>query len=281
MKITVTLVSIFILHSCIITDSAKGQHFADDLLPAHTTMVSHVPYRDRRNKAEPTCEELRAMWRYSKRQSRAAEITNDLPMYRDPFSYNIWETYPVRSQSFLGYRDEREEQARNRGGGRAPVYGKMIHKAPAESRLRNGKPNRIKAFEEVAKMYGTINRQPPDSRISQYNFRVGGGSPHVSQAGSFQHLKELIRTERARELQDQRIAEEIAARAAAMNDITKKRRRVDESYLRRHNINLMQPYQEPKNVNYHFGPSQYVPSLSSFSDNLLGNDGYNRNSMLH
>lgn len=64
--------------------------------------------------------------------------------------------------------------------------------------------NRAKAFEEVTRMYGTINRQPPDSRRPQYNFRVGGGGSsisHVPQAGSFQHLKELIRTERARELQ--------------------------------------------------------------------------------
>jgi hypothetical protein len=31
---------------------------------------------------------------------------------------------------------------------------------------------------------------------------------HSSQSGSFQHLKELIRTERARELQEQRMSEE-------------------------------------------------------------------------
>lgn len=53
--------------------------------------------------AEPTCEELRAMWRYSKRQSRAAESTNELPVYRDPFSYNVWDAYPGRANS-NGYR---------------------------------------------------------------------------------------------------------------------------------------------------------------------------------
>ena len=47
--------------------------------------------------AEPTCDELRVMWRFSKRQSRAAESTNELPVYRDPFNYNVWETDPSRS----------------------------------------------------------------------------------------------------------------------------------------------------------------------------------------
>lgn len=42
---------------------------------------------------EPSCEELKAMWRFSKRQSRAAEITNEIPTYRDPFTYNIWNPY--------------------------------------------------------------------------------------------------------------------------------------------------------------------------------------------
>lgn len=52
---------------------------------------------------EPSCEELKAMWRFSKRQSRAAEITNEIPTYRDPFSYNVWESYYPRSRSIGGY----------------------------------------------------------------------------------------------------------------------------------------------------------------------------------
>lgn len=50
--------------------------------------------------AEPSCEELKAMWRFSKRQSRAAEITNEIPRYTDPFRYNLWEpTYFPTSRS--------------------------------------------------------------------------------------------------------------------------------------------------------------------------------------
>lgn len=62
----------------------------------------------RGNMEEPSCEELRAMWRYSKRQSRAAEITNEIPTYRDPFSYNVWEPYLDRAQSSMVYRGEGE-----------------------------------------------------------------------------------------------------------------------------------------------------------------------------
>uniref|UniRef100_T1HFA6 Uncharacterized protein n=1 Tax=Rhodnius prolixus TaxID=13249 RepID=T1HFA6_RHOPR len=66
---------------------------------------------------EPSCEELRAMWRFSKRQSRAAEVTNEIPTYRDPFAFNVWEEYGARPRSA------------GRGFGRyrkPPVYGKII-----------------------------------------------------------------------------------------------------------------------------------------------------------
>lgn len=54
------------------------------------------------NSHEPSCEELRAMWRFSKRQSRASEITNEIPTYRDPFSYNVWEPYYPTTRSMGG-----------------------------------------------------------------------------------------------------------------------------------------------------------------------------------
>lgn len=54
------------------------------------------------NSHEPSCEELRAMWRFSKRQSRASEVTNEIPTYRDPFSYNVWEPYYPTTRSMGG-----------------------------------------------------------------------------------------------------------------------------------------------------------------------------------
>lgn len=67
-------------------------------------------------------------------------------------------------------------------------------------------------------------------------FRLPGGGIAASQnalspvAGSFQRLKELIRTERARELQAQRAAEEIAARAATLKEIANGNTYVNEHF---------------------------------------------------
>lgn len=51
---------------------------------------------------EPTCEELRAMWQFSRRQSRASEITNEIPTYHDPFSMNVWDPYYPSATRSLG-----------------------------------------------------------------------------------------------------------------------------------------------------------------------------------
>lgn len=56
------------------------------------------------NLHEPSCEELRAMWQFSKRQSRASEITNEIPTYHDPFTYNVWDPpyFPTTTRSIGG-----------------------------------------------------------------------------------------------------------------------------------------------------------------------------------
>lgn len=57
---------------------------------------------------EPSCDELRAMWRYTKRQSRAAKTTNGYPMYPPPFYSNVWHgvAFPDRTKFSMGYRGE-------------------------------------------------------------------------------------------------------------------------------------------------------------------------------
>ncbi|XP_011497203.1 PREDICTED: uncharacterized protein LOC105361651 [Ceratosolen solmsi marchali] len=250
---------------------------------------------------EPSCEELRAMWRYSKRQSRAAESSNELPVYRDPFSYNLWEAYPSRSPS-TGYRDEYAGPARSRGAGGVPIYGKLVHKAPAGSRLRNGMPERARAFEEVARLYGTVNRHPPSQRRRLTSFRVAGGGggggssggrghiaenneendldASVPQTGSFQHLKELILTERARELQEQRRVEEMAARAAVLKEMTSGNRQgtnVRES----RNSNLLSSvkrYEDP--INYNFADTQYTADVAGNGPALSAGEHYGQEYML-
>jgi len=164
---------------------------------------------------EPSCEELRAMWRFSKRQSRATQIHNEIPTYRDPFAYNVWEPY-ARSRSVGG---------RGRGAGRN-VYGRIVYTAPRSSSGDHSQ-ERLRPYEEVAARLigtghqGTITGIP---RRKVTSFRSGGTSPPVDhlphyaqQVGSrFEMVKDLIRKEKARELQEERMADEAAARAAAL-----------------------------------------------------------------
>nr|XP_036231852.1 uncharacterized protein LOC118683427 isoform X1 [Bactrocera oleae] len=70
--------------------------------PADTGGEIVVPKTFPLSAQEPTCEQLRAMWIFSKRQSRAAEITNEIPTYRDPFAYNVWEPYYSTTRNMGG-----------------------------------------------------------------------------------------------------------------------------------------------------------------------------------
>ncbi|XP_076229682.1 uncharacterized protein LOC116434085 [Nomia melanderi] len=165
--------------------------------------------------SEPTCEELRAMWRYTKRQSRAAKTTG-YSFYPDPFSYDMWKPYPESAKPPLNYRG----RARNRAGGSAPIYGRMVHKAPAGSRFRNGMRHSLRPLEKIPAFYGTINPYSPSTRRRVNKLRTMGSPPlpSVPQAGSFQLLKEMLRDERARELQEQHKAEKMAERASGFED---------------------------------------------------------------
>lgn len=88
----ISLMTLFTLSSIIYAHPrTKDYRGADEVVSSKNGMTS-----------EPSCEELKAMWRFSKRQSRAAEITNEIPMYRDPFISNIWESYYPSSRSMGG-----------------------------------------------------------------------------------------------------------------------------------------------------------------------------------
>lgn len=200
--------------------------------------ASMLPSTNLLVRGEPSCEELRAMWRLSKRQSRATEITNELPTYRDPFAYNIWEPY-----------------GRSRSIPNRSVYGRLVHAAP-KTRPRDTSRQISRAFEEVARLYGTVPHMNGASRrkASQASYR--GGQPFHSsspQAGSFQQLKDLIRSERARELQEQRMAEEAAAsRAMSAKDN-------QPAYYGR----VIHGDQEPHHVGrYEYGPRKGVGVLT-------------------
>lgn len=184
------------------------------------------------------------MWRFSKRQSRAAEITNEIPTYRDPFSLNVWEPYAAaRSRSIggmrIGYRGR-------------PVYGRVVHKAPL-LRIQDV-AERNRAFEEVARLYGSVQKHQEPRRRQQTAFRFTGGDRVMHhpmgvapQAGSFQHLKELIQTERARELREQRRAEEAAARNEALKELARNQHRAQlNNYRDAYNYELASDQEEPE-----------------------------------
>ncbi|CRL05677.1 CLUMA_CG018708, isoform A [Clunio marinus] len=210
------------------------------------------------NLHEPSCEELRAMWQFSKRQSRASEITNEIPTYHDPFTYNVWDPpfFPTTTRSMGG----RRISSRYRDGTPRPVYGRVVHKQPPQLQslpiggryydippsLDRARPSYddIRPFENG--LLGNQQQQAQQNRRNRPKVRFGNGgsgnsisgSPNVAQhaifgsttglganqiapqRGSFQRLKQLVWTERARELEEQRKNEAIAARAAILKDIT-------------------------------------------------------------
>jgi len=162
-----------------------------------------VPAESGKRLNEPSCEQLRAMWRFSKRQARASEVTNEIPQYRDPFVYNVWEPFPGTLRS-AGARAKSIGPAMGRR--QRPVYGKIVHTPPAGS-TRNFDPSlRTRPFDELtARMFGSGR-----SGGSRKTFRfTGADGSLVPQAGSFQQLKDIVRAERARELQ-QRFMEDVA-----------------------------------------------------------------------
>ncbi|KAH8269779.1 hypothetical protein KR018_005283, partial [Drosophila ironensis] len=192
-----------------------------------------VPKTFSLNSQEPTCEELRAMWIFSKRQSRAAEITNEIPTYRDPFTYNVWEPLYLNSRLLGSIRMSAKERTRS------PVFGRVVSREPT---VPQRMPFEHRAIVELGsgshglsqpRFYGSEMRPQPgvpsSSRRSSKNRYMGlpngaGNTGKENQnavaiQGSFQKLKELIWTERARELTQQRREEEIAARAAALKEI--------------------------------------------------------------
>ncbi|EDV45204.2 uncharacterized protein LOC6555883 isoform X2 [Drosophila erecta] len=193
-----------------------------------------VPKTFSLNSQEPTCEQLRAMWIFSKRQSRAAEITNEIPTYRDPFTYNVWEPLLLNSRMLGSIRMSARERARS------PVFGRVLNREPnAPQRIPFEHHQRLDEFGSSAsdlshsRYYGAETRPQTGTsssiRRSSKNRHMGipnitGNNPKESKnsvaiQGSFQKLKELIWTERAKELIDQRRDEELAARSAALKEI--------------------------------------------------------------
>lgn len=141
----------------------------------------------------------------------------------------------------------------SRFGGSRPTYGRVVHKEPPKIPLREIPSSRARSFnynKDISKFYGKgeasrnrawagaavtqnlgfpmLERESnPSRRRTQFRFagRIAPTPNHgmnsllTPQKGSFQRLKELIWTERARELAHQRKTEEMIARAAVLKEI--------------------------------------------------------------
>lgn len=107
-----------------------------------------------------------------------------------------------------------------------PVYGRVVNHQPL-ARLQEY-PDRGRVMDRFyVPEYKTSPEQPSRYRMSSNRMAGGGGGVMLPparntitpQRGSFHRLKALVWTERARELQAQRKAEEIAARMAVLKNI--------------------------------------------------------------
>jgi len=151
------------------------------------------------DQSEPTCEQLRQMWRQSKRHSRAAETTNEIPQYSDPFARASLDAYAAQ---ILRPRPER----------RPVVYGRVQQSPPDKSlrpfdvlRRLNGRPI-IKSDtvdpDDAAVLFSEEDKSPfvkATAKGSLQNLRdfvrEEQGSLSASKGG-FQNLRELIREEK-------------------------------------------------------------------------------------
>ncbi|EFN80132.1 hypothetical protein EAI_05939 [Harpegnathos saltator] len=153
-------------------------------------------------------------------------------------------------------------QPRSRSAGGAPIYGKMVHKAPAGSRLRNGMRQRARNLEDM-RLFGTVNRYIPSNRHQHVtSFRVGGGvsSPRVPQAGSFEALKNLVQAERARELREQHIEEIVAEAALKERAREEEEQEANIQQSRGQYSNPLPPLQIPKEY-YDYNNRRYMSNV--------------------
>ncbi|KPJ02309.1 PREDICTED: uncharacterized protein LOC106123107 [Papilio xuthus] len=144
--------------------------------------------RDITKPDEPTCDQLKAMWRFSKRQARAPEIMNEVSTYRDPLMYNEWPVYTAMPRAAPRFRYQYQAMPRE-------AYGRVVTKAP---------PNVVRT-PDYDEMFGMLNVPHSSGKILRY---PGPSRPRGQpsfmvppQRDRFEALKKLIRQEHVRELQ--------------------------------------------------------------------------------
>lgn len=145
--------------------------------------------------SEPSCDELRKMWRHTKRemqQKSEVAVPRYKSRYHEPFTYG-WKAQ-ARPRNAMKYAK--------------PVYGRIVH-SPDKFLYRNNIPDRFRSFDQVARMVGspsyytptlTAPAKPTFFRL-EYPVRRPVLPVRISHIGRFQELQNVLRNERADELQ--------------------------------------------------------------------------------
>ncbi|XP_059351059.1 uncharacterized protein LOC130695243 [Daphnia carinata] len=157
--------------------------------------------------SEPSCEQLRLMWRQSKRHSRAAETTNEIPQYADPFARAASAHYARQRQQDLS--SGAEPTLRPRQERRPVIYGRL-HSSPSTA-SDEGADRPLRPFDVLRKLSWTESSAADGGPMESMNGqgRSSSGvvlygdedrSPFAKSPakGSLQHLRELVREEQGR-----------------------------------------------------------------------------------
>uniref|UniRef100_A0A1A9V611 Uncharacterized protein n=1 Tax=Glossina austeni TaxID=7395 RepID=A0A1A9V611_GLOAU len=239
----------------------------------------------------PSCEKLKAMWNLSRRRARASEITNEVPTFHDSFAYDS------RPHKFHYASPHTMESEKIFQSVRLPMFGRVAGREPIFSRhvdyydrprimVRSSPTTPIDFYNAGTKSQNIVRRP-------SQQFRHGGGGVSgvetttslnasttkdlASFVGSFQKLKQLIWSERAKESTQQRRVKEIHARANELRDIAKGRKfQIDEATSKlskrtRKSLMLNKPTADLKLINWIEYPNNLLQvdhvNTNSFSDN--------------
>ncbi|KAH8272478.1 hypothetical protein KR044_008943, partial [Drosophila immigrans] len=278
----------------LVTDDRSGRSSVGEVFVPKTFPLSSQ---------EPSCEQLRAMWIFSKRQSRAAEITNEIPTYRDPFTYNVWEPLYSNSRLFGSLRMGSRERARS------PVFGRVVSREPIIPQRGEGgfeqrqrlvidgnilNPGQTRLYSSEVRPITTTSASQSSSSLSPSSSstrrtsknrymgvpnnsgdNLNGSQNSAAVQGSFQKLKELIWTERAKELTQQRRTEEMAARAAVLKEIANGQN-IQDAYKAPF-FNLADSFLMDENRSPDSSGNQYVPGSRLSISNSQSFDYKNEN----
>lgn len=160
---------------------------------------------------EPSCEELRQMWRHTKREmQQKAEAPQ--PRYNTRYHHEP-----------LAYGWKSQAKPRNAMSYTKPVYGRVVY-SPDKFMYRNNIPNRLRSYDQVARMVGgggggtTYVQKPTYFRLDYPNPRRPQPQVRVSHLGRFQELQSVLRNDRANELQMMKLKERGGGLDAASSD---------------------------------------------------------------